>query len=139
MMAASNSLKSPPVLKDEDDYTNWKQDLEIWQLYTDLDKKKQGPAVYLCLSGKAKECVRDVTKEDLSSDAGVSKIVTKLDTLFEKDVNTQTFLAFHEFYEYKRSSGISITEFLVHYEFLYSKLKKFNIELPEGVQAFFSS
>ena len=25
----------------------------------------------------------------------------------------------------------------MHYEFLYSKLKKFNIELPEGVQAFF--
>ena len=134
---ANNNLKSPPVLKDEEDYLNWKQDLEIWQLYTDLDKKKQGPAVYLVLSGKSKECARSLTKEELGANDGVAKIVAKLDTLFEKDKNTQTFLTFNEFYEYRRSSGVNIIEFLVHYEFLYSKLTKLNVTLPEGVQAYF--
>lgn len=96
-MAGHQSLKSPPVLLDEDDYSNWKQDMEIWQMFTDLDKKKQGPAVYLCLSGKARECARDIKPEDLGSVEGVAKIVAKLDTLFEKDKNTQTFLAFNGF------------------------------------------
>ena len=117
-MAASNQLKSPPVLQDEEDYLNWKQDLDIWQLYTDLDKKKQGPAVYLCLSGKAKKCARSLTMEELGANDGVAKIIAKLDTWFDKDKNTQTFLAFNEFYEYRRSSGVNIIEFLVHYEFL---------------------
>ena len=135
-MAGSN-LKSPPVLVDEDDYTNWKQDLEIWQMFTDLDKKRQGPAVYLCLSGKARECVRDIQKEELGANDGVDKIVAKLDTLFEKDKDTQTFLAFNEFYEYRRSSGVNIVEFLVHYEHLYNKLEKFGNKFEEGVQACF--
>ena len=130
-------LKSPPVLKDEEEHSNWKQDLEIWQLYTDLDKKKQGAAVYLCLLDKAIECARSLTKEELGANDGVAKIVAKLDILFEKDINTQTFLAFNEFYEYRRSSGVNIIEFLVHYEFLYSKLTKLEVTLPEGVQAFF--
>ncbi|CAL4131177.1 unnamed protein product, partial [Meganyctiphanes norvegica] len=104
---ASNSLKTPPVLVHEDSYDEWKGDLAIWQLYTDLDKKKQGPAVYLMLSGRARECVRDLKIEDIGANDGVKKITDKLDTLFEKDINTQTYLAFKEFYEYRRPSGVS--------------------------------
>ena len=102
-----------------------------------LIKKRQGPAVYLYLSGQAKQCARGLTKEELGTNEGVDKIIAKLDILFEKDKNTQTFLAFNEFYEYRRSSGVNIIEFLVHYEFLYNKLKKLDVVLPEGVQAFF--
>ena len=137
IMASSKSFKSPPVLIDENDYSNWKQDMEIWQMFTELEKKKQGPAVYLNLEGKARECLRDIKPEELGSEQGVAKIVTKLDTLFEKNKNTQTFLAFNEFHEYRRSSGVNIIEFLVHYEYLYSKLVRFEIKLPEGVQAYF--
>ena len=134
---ASNNLKTPPVLVDEDSYDEWKGDLAIWQLYTDLDKKKQGPAVYLLLSGRARECVRDLKPEEIGAEDGVKKIIDKLDTLFEKDVNTQTYLAFKEFYDYRRPSGVSITEFLVHYEYLYHKLARYEVTLPEGVKAFF--
>ena len=108
MASSKSSFKSPPVLLDENDYSNWKQDMGIWQMFTELDKKKQGPAVYLCLEGKARECVRDIKPEELGSEQGVANIVTKLDTLFEKDKNTQTFLAFNDFHEYKRSSGVNI-------------------------------
>ena len=96
IMASSKSFKSPPVLIDENDYSNWKQDMGIWQMFTELEKKKQGPAVYLNLEGKARECLRDIKPEELGSEQGVAKIVTKLDTLFEKNKNTQTFLAFNE-------------------------------------------
>ena len=130
-------LKTPPVLESEDHYAEWKNDLEVWQLYTDLDIKKRGPAVYLTLSGRARECIRELQPAVLGSDAGVTLIINKLDTLFLKDKNTRAYLAFKAFYEYKRPSGVSITEFIVRFEYLYHKLQLFDMKLPEGVKAFF--
>ena len=97
---AINNLKAPPVLVDEDSYQEWKNDLAIWQLYTDLENKRQGPAVYLVLSGRARECVRALMPEEIGAANGVKKITNKLDTLFEKDKNTQTYLSFKEGYDY---------------------------------------
>ena len=48
-------------------------DLPIWKMFTDLEKKKQGPAVYLTLSGRARECVRDLKPEKISADDGIKK------------------------------------------------------------------
>ena len=76
----------------------------------------------------------DLKPEEIGADEVVKKITDKLDKLFEKDVNTQTYLAFKDFYDYRRPSGVNITEFLVHYEYLYHKLAKYGIALPEGVQ-----
>ena len=50
-------LNKPPVLEYEDHYAKRKNDLDVWQLYGDLNKKKRGPAVYLTLSGRARECI----------------------------------------------------------------------------------
>ena len=133
----ASNLKTPPILEDEEHYREWKQDLSIWQLFTELEKVKQGPAVYLILKGNAREAVRDLKPEEIGAAGGVKKITDKLDQLFLKDINTQTYLAFKDFYNYRRPSGVSITEFLVHYEYLYHKLGKYEIKLPEGVQAFF--
>ena len=133
---AVNNLKAPPVLVDEDSYEEWKSDLHIWELYNDMEKKRQGPAVYLGLTGRARECIRDLRPDEIGAEGGVKKITDKLDTLFKKDINTQTYLSFKELSEYRRPSGMSITEFLVHYEYLYHKMVRFDIKLPEGVQAF---
>ena len=38
MMAASQ-IKAPPVFNEEGDYLNWKNDLEVWKLFTDTEKK----------------------------------------------------------------------------------------------------
>lgn len=131
------SLKSPPILENEEKYTEWKKDLQIWLLFTELAKGKQGPAVYLSVLGRAKECISDLKIEEIGADTGVQKITAKLDTLFLKDENTRAYLAFKEFYDYKRPPGVNITEFLVHFESLYHKLGQFDVKLPEGVQAFF--
>ena len=50
------SLKALPVLENEEDYPQWKTDVEIWQkFYTDIPKRKQGPAVYFKLLKKLKD------------------------------------------------------------------------------------
>ena len=57
--------KCPPQITDDISYQDWKRDVTIWQLFTALEKKKQGPALYLSLQGKAKVCVRDLKPEDI--------------------------------------------------------------------------
>ena len=56
---------------------------------------------------------------------------------FLKDQNTRADLAFKEFYDYRRPAGVTITDFIARFEYLYHKLKQFDMKLPEGVQAFF--
>ena len=106
-------------------------DVKIWQLSTD---QKQGPTLYLKLTGRARECVHELTPEVIGGDDGVKIIIEKLDKLFMKDLNTR---AFKEFYDYRRPAGVSIADFIVRFEYLYHKLKQFDMKLPEGVQAFF--
>ena len=100
-MASQQQLKTPQVLVDEDGYGEWLNDVKIWQLFTDLEKKKQGPALYLTLTGRACECVRELTPEVIGGDDGVKKIIEKLDKLFMKDQSTRAYLAFKEFYDYR--------------------------------------
>ena len=136
-MASHQQLKMPPVLVDEDGYGEVLNDVRIWQLFTDLEKKKQGPALYLTLTGRARECVRELTPEVIGGDDGVKKIIEKLDKFYMKDHNTHACLAFKEFYDYRRPACVSITDFIVRFEYLCHKLKQFNMKLLEGVQAFF--
>ena len=51
----ASNYKAPPTLGDSTVYENWKKEIKIWQVFTDLPKKKQCPAIYLTLSGKARE------------------------------------------------------------------------------------
>ena len=130
-------LKMPPILQDEDSYLEWKEDLKVWELFTDLEKKKRGPAIYLTLSGHARDCVRGLDPAtEIGSVDGVKLILEKLDAVFLKDKDTQTFVAFETFYHYRRASGVSITDFLVEFEYLCHRLDKQEINLPQGVWAF---
>ena len=130
------SSKMPPVLKDEVDYNLWKNDIKVWSVFTDLEKKRIGPAIYLSLEGKARDVVRDVDMDLLTSDTGYDEIIKVLDSVFLKDKNTRSYLAFKEFYNFKRTSGMSIVECVAQFEQYYSEMKKYEMSLPDPVQAF---
>lgn len=138
-MASPNrmqSLRTPPVLAGQESYMEWKEDLKVWELFTDLVVAKRGPAVYLTLTGNARDCVRDLTAEQIGANDGLKQITDKLDKVYLKDKDTQTFMAFESFYNYRRASGVNITDFLVDFGYLCNKLSKQEIALPEGVLAF---
>ena len=46
-------------------------------------------------------------------------------------------MAFKEFFDLKRSSGVSIAGFIVKFECLNLKLQRLDMKLPEEVKAFF--
>ena len=128
--------KMPPKLDDEVNFTEWRSDIDVWLLFTDIDKKKLGPAIYPALEGKARDVVRDIDKTKLASDTGVEEIINILESTFLKDENTRAYLAFNSFYNFRRTSGMTIVEFMTQYEKLYSEMKKYDMKLPEAVSAF---
>lgn len=129
--------KQPPILKSKGLYIECKKDIQFWSIFTDLPKEKQNPAVLLTLSTNIRECdwYIDVTGIDWKDD--LQLIILNLDKIYLSYENTRAYMAFKEFYSYRSASGTNITDFFVWNEFLYWKLEKFGIALPEGVPAFF--
>ena len=81
----ASNYKAPPEVKDELKYETWKKELSLWQIFTDLSKSKQAPAICLSLSGRACEAALEINIDKLHSDTGVQELITKLDCLFLKD------------------------------------------------------
>lgn len=52
----------------------------MWQMFTDLNKKKQGTAVYQAMTRTASKANSEIQEEDLGKDDGLSKIIQKLDS-----------------------------------------------------------
>ena len=50
-----------------DNFKEWLHKTEIWQCLTDLDKKKQGPAIYFSLKKKIMKTSPDIQVKDLNS------------------------------------------------------------------------
>ena len=135
-MAAASSLKTPPVLSDDINYQDWRTDLQVWEMLTELTDKKKGPALYLSLDEKRRECLRELTPARIGGDNGFKLICDKLDGVYLENENLRTFTAFKNLYEFRRPADMS-KEFIIKYEALYHKLDEYHIQLPEGVQAFF--
>ena len=77
--------KEPPSLKTAKSYDDWIKLMKIWQAFTDLDKKKQGPALLLSLEDEAQDATLSLPQAEITSDDRVKKIIEKLDGLFKKD------------------------------------------------------
>ena len=132
-------VKYPPVFdpNEDDDYVSWKNDAEVWKLYTSEDKKKLGLAVYLSLKGKVRDAVREWKPQDLNADHGFDIVIRELDSVYLKDETTRAFCAIEEFHSYKRSSAENFGDFIVKWEHLYQKIVRFDMKFPEGVKAYF--
>ena len=102
----SKSVKAPPAFDPEtDNYEQFKKDLQIWELLTDLAATKKGPAVYLSLKKETREAVRNLSVAEISAEGGLNKIIERLDEVYLADKNTRAYDAFQKFYKCKRESG----------------------------------
>ena len=100
-------------------------------------KRKLDPLVFFALSQNIRECVRDLSIADIDRAEGLKSVTDKLDEIYLRQPNTHAYIAFKDFYSYKRDIDVKINDFLMRYEFLYQKFQKFGMTLPDGVQAFF--
>ena len=97
-------------------YSEWKKELKIWCDFTDVNKKKQGGALFLTLSGKARQSVLSkIDTDKLATDNGIKLINDILDKLYLKDVSLAGFTAFDEFIKYRRPQETSISDYLLEF------------------------
>ena len=132
-----SSIKNPPQLTDETNYEDWKNDLRIWQMFTEMEKKRQGPALYLSLTKTQQECCRMLDPDAIGTEGGFKLITDRLDQVYDEDVDLRTFTAFEKFHNFRRPAHMGMTEFFINHESNYHRLAAFNIGLPQGVQSFF--
>ena len=84
-MATRNT--PPPVFSEDISWLDYKKELKIWQALTDLPAKKQGPSLYLSLTGKAREAALELDIAVISKDDGLEKFLELLDKLYLQDTN----------------------------------------------------
>ena len=130
------NYKAPPLLKEHANYELWKKEIKLWKTFTDLDAKKQGPAICLSLTGKAREAALELSVENLNSDTGVVQLLAKLDELYLKDKDQLAYAAYDSFENFKRAPDMSIKDYLITFERLHHKILQYNIKLPEPVLAY---
>ena len=136
-MASGNpNYKNPPSLDKEKSYCQWKNEVKMWNLVTELDKKKRALALALSLQGKPREVALEIDPDSLNVEGGVAILITELDKLFEKDKKDQTYFAYTDFDKYQRESTMDMSEYIINFEQKYNKCKKFEMPLPDTVLAF---
>ena len=101
---------------------------------TSLDKTKRALMVFLSLEETARKAVLELDTAVLNSEDGMKKLYEKLDILFLEDINQSAFRAYETFENFRRPPVSS--DFLIEFGRLITKLKDFNILLPELVLAF---
>ena len=126
----------PPSLKDSADFEEWMRDVKIWQHVTDLDKKKQGPVLYRSLEGQAKKACSNLAIEELCGDEGVNLLTNKLKELFAKDEDQLTFEAIKKFENFRRTTSMTVKDYLAEFERLKDGIEKYDVNMPDVYMAY---
>ena len=134
-MAQSN-FKAPPSLSKCTTYETWLKEIKIWRAFTDYPLKKQGPAIFLTLEGKAREAVLELSVEKLSAETGVETLVEHLNKLYLKDKTQSAYEAYENFEKFRRPSDMSMTDFINEFERLHSKTKEHGTEMSADILAY---
>ena len=133
---ASKKIYSPPVLDKIDEIADWLREIEIWQCVTDIEEKKQGPVVYLSLTDKIRKSCNNISVSDLNKDNGLNTLITKIKTLYAKDINALAYMAYDQFENFKRPDEMTIVDYINEFERLNNKIRQFDMVLPTGVLAY---
>ena len=80
-MASGGGYKTLPILEDEKSYDQWRDEISVWQLVTELKPDKQALAVTLCLRRKERETALEIDAKDLNKYDGMTRLLTKLDSV----------------------------------------------------------
>ena len=93
--------------------------------------------MYFSLKGRAREAVRGISINDLKKYDGVEEIIRILEEIFQSGETTLAYHPFKDYVEYRRSRDQNFSSFAVAYEKIYREMKRYKLDLPTGVQAFF--
>ena len=118
-----------------DPYEEWKKEVIIWENVTTLEKKTQGCALVLSLSGNARKAARNIPIEDLKKDNGVELVLKELDKYYAKDQGRKQMKAFDNFINFRRTKGMTIQDFLLQFECNANQCETHAMKIPDNILA----
>lgn len=132
----AQNFKIPPSLGPDTVYETWKNELEVWELVTDVKPEKQALAVTLSLTGQARARALEIDAAELNTGDGMNVLVTTLDALFLQDEVDLAYMSYSDFESFKKRQSMSMADYIVEYERRYTICKKYKMEYPDAVLAF---
>ena len=112
-------LLSPPVLSHVNEIESWLHGLQIWESVIGIDKKQQGPVIYLSLPDKVRSACGDIAVTDLNKDDCLNTLMNKLESLYVQDKKASAYIAYDRFETFQRPSDMYITDYLNEFKGLY--------------------
>ena len=92
--------------------------------------------MYLSLPDKIwKSCI-NISVTDLSKDNGLNTLITKIKTLYAKDINALAYMTYDQFENFKRPNDMTIVDYINEFKRLNNKICQFDMVLPTGVLAY---
>ena len=101
-----------------------------------LTAEKQGPFLYLSLKSKARKAALELDIDNIKGENGVQLILERLDALYLEGNIQTAYLAYQTFEIFQRPENMTMKNYLVKFEHLYTKIKDHKMELPDGVLAY---
>ena len=92
-------------------------ELRMWQFVTGVEKKKQGPLVWMSLpindSSNIKQAINDIIgMDDLSKDDGMDKILELLKKTFLQEKELEAFTKWDQFDRVRRNEGECVRSYV---------------------------
>ena len=78
-----SNFKAPPDWPEDKTFEQWKNEVDMWCIVTDLDVKKRAPALSLSLKGRKRDVAMEVSVETLNSDTGMKSLLDQLAATFD--------------------------------------------------------
>ena len=78
--------------------------------------------MHLLLLDKIRKSCNDISVSDLHKDNGLNKLITKIKTLYAKDINALAYMAYDQSENFKRLDEMTIVDYINESERLNNKV-----------------
>ena len=137
--AAKTKDGTPPVFHGDEgeSYLDWRLDVELWQGFTSLEKKKWATSFLLELKeGKVKSTVRALGKEKLQVEDGMKNVIEALDKIYKEDDSSYIYRSLKKFETYVRPKDMALTSYISEFEKIVSEMESYKIDMPDCAIAY---
>merc|ERR1712059_185899 len=104
-------------------------ELKMWQFVTEVEKKKQGPLVWMSLPindpSNIKQAINDIIgMDDLGIEDGMDKVIKLLKKTFQQEKEIEAFTKWKQFDGVRRNEGEDVRSFVNWINTAYSAIPR---------------
>ena len=139
MAGIKTTVKVPEF--DRENIQMYLDELSMWAIVTEVEKKKQGPLVWMSLPkndpSNIKQFINDsIGVEDLNKDDGITKLIDAMKKAFKEEGEIEAFTKWKAFDKVRRKEGEEVRTFVNRFNTAYNAISKKDITIPPSTRSF---